>query len=243
MLYYTGLLFAAVYLGKLSDHVVEHSYSLNNLQGLSQNNRKWIVHVLCVFALIVEAESKIHPSKKAKVQVLHSRVTSLRRFFIIFVVCGLGYGLGRITERFYGFRFTLCAGLGRLHLSEHPNILATVMGDVCGQSLVILILQVAGAVETLLVKTEILQPEQDDKPKDGEPPDPNQRVRFGRLLVESIVWYYVWSFLPPTIQKLVGPSAVFEKIALVTVYWIVSKWIPNIGDRVAGATIESLFPA
>lgn len=61
MLYYTGLLIAAVYLGKLSDHVVEHSYSLNNLQGLSQNNRKWIVHVLCVFALIVEAESKIHP--------------------------------------------------------------------------------------------------------------------------------------------------------------------------------------
>lgn len=93
------------------------------------------------------------------------------------------------------------------------------------------------------MKTEILQPEQDDKPKDGELPDPNQKVRFGRLLVESIGWYFVWSFLPLTIQKLVGPSAVFEKIALVTVYWIVSKWIPNIGDRVAGATIKSLFPA
>jgi hypothetical protein len=57
MLYYTGLLIWA----KLSDHVMEHSYSLNSLQALSQNNRSWIVHVLSVFALIVEAESNIHP--------------------------------------------------------------------------------------------------------------------------------------------------------------------------------------
>jgi hypothetical protein len=84
--------------------------------------------------------------EKAKLQVTHARVTTQRRFLIIFVVCGLGYGLGRIIERFYGSRFTLCAGLGRLHLSEYLDILATVMGDVCGQSLIILILQVSFTV-------------------------------------------------------------------------------------------------
>lgn len=61
MLYYTALLIAALYLAKLSDNFVEHLYSLNNSQGLSQDNRKWLVHVLAVFALIVEAESRIHP--------------------------------------------------------------------------------------------------------------------------------------------------------------------------------------
>jgi hypothetical protein len=61
MLYYMGLLIAAVYLDKLSDLVVEHPYSLNNSQSQSQDNRKWIIHVLSVFALIVEAESNIHP--------------------------------------------------------------------------------------------------------------------------------------------------------------------------------------
>ncbi|GIJ92378.1 hypothetical protein Asppvi_011360 [Aspergillus pseudoviridinutans] len=113
------------------------------------------------------------------------------------------------------------------------------MGDVCGQSLVILILQIAGAIEALL-KTEILPPEQVEH-KGGERPDPIQRVRFARLLVESVVWYYVWYFLPPIVQKLVGPSAVLEKISLVTVYWIVSKWSLDIGDRVAGVLIELLF--
>ncbi|PKX94884.1 uncharacterized protein P174DRAFT_418858 [Aspergillus novofumigatus IBT 16806] len=228
MLYYTGLLIAALYLGKLSDHIVEHSYFIKNSRGLSQDNEKWIVHALSVFALIIEAESAIHPPVKAELHVTHSRVNAQRRFFFIFVVCGLGYGLGRITERFYAFRFTLCAGLGRLHLSEHPNILATVMGDV------------AGTIEALLLKTQILQPVVDE-PNDGELSDPIQKVRFGRLLVESIVCYFVWSFLPPTIQELVGPSVVFEKIALVTVYWTVSKRTLNVGDRVAGAAIESLF--
>jgi hypothetical protein len=52
MLYYTGLLIAAVYLGKLSGLVVEHPYSLSNSQSQSQDNRKWIIHVLSVFALI-----------------------------------------------------------------------------------------------------------------------------------------------------------------------------------------------
>jgi hypothetical protein len=37
------------------------SYSLNNSQSQSQDNRKWIIHVLSVFALIVEAEPNIHP--------------------------------------------------------------------------------------------------------------------------------------------------------------------------------------
>jgi hypothetical protein len=87
---------------------------------------------------------------------------------------------------------------------------------------------------------QILQLEQVEDPKNGDLVDPIQRVRFARLLVERVIWYFVWSFLPPTIQKLVSPSAVFEKIALVTVYWIVSKWMLNI-DRIAGAAIESLF--
>jgi hypothetical protein len=45
------------------------------------------------------------------------------------------------------------------------------------------------------------------------------------------------------VQKLVGPSAVFKKIAVITVYWIVSKWNVNMGDRVADVVIELLIPA
>jgi hypothetical protein len=47
--------------------------------------------------------------------------------------------------------------------------------------------QIAGVIEALLLKTHILQHEQVDELEDGELPDPNQKVRFGRLLVESIV--------------------------------------------------------
>jgi hypothetical protein len=65
-----ALLVAAVYLGKLSDHFVDHLYSLNNWDGLSQDNRKFIVHVLSVFALVAEAESRIHPVSLPPIMLL-----------------------------------------------------------------------------------------------------------------------------------------------------------------------------
>ncbi|RHZ65422.1 hypothetical protein CDV55_106762 [Aspergillus turcosus] len=227
MLYFTALLIAAVYLGKLSDHFVEHLYSLNNWKGLSQDSSKWIVHVLSVFALIVETESRTHPSMKIKRRDTHSPVITQRSFFMFCVVFGLGYGLGLITERFYGFKFSFYAGLGRLHFSEHPDLPAMVMGDVCGQSLAILILQIASAIEALLSKTQILRQEQVEEPKDGELPDPMQEARFARLLVQSVVWYFAWCFLPPTVQKLVGHNAFLDKITLFMVYVMVSKWTPQ----------------
>ncbi|RLL97725.1 hypothetical protein CFD26_107273 [Aspergillus turcosus] len=227
MLYYTVLLIAAVYLGRVSDHFVEHLSTLNNSEGLSQDNRKWMVHILSVFALIVEAESRIHPSVKIERRVTHSSVITQRSFFMFCVVFGLGYVLGLITERFYGFKFSLCAGLGRLHFIEHPDLPAMVMGDICGQSLAILILQIASAIEALLSKTQILRQEQVEEPKDGELPDPMQEARFARLLVQSVVWYFVWCFLPPTVQKLVGHNAFLDKITLFMVYVMVSKWTPQ----------------
>ncbi|RHZ62548.1 uncharacterized protein CDV56_105768 [Aspergillus thermomutatus] len=167
-------------------------------------------------------------SEKIKLQVTHSRAITQRRPFMFFVVFGLSRGLGWITERFYGFEFSFCVGLGRLHFSEHPDLLAMVMGDVCGQSLASLTLEIACVIEALLLKTHILQQEQVEEPKDRELPDPIHGLGFGRLLVDSAVWYFVWYFLPPTVQKLVGPSACLEKITLFAVHWIVSKWIPRI---------------
>jgi hypothetical protein len=82
-------------------------------------------------------------SVRSKSRVTHSSEITQRSFFMSLVIFSLGQGFGRITERFYGFRFTFYAGLGRLHFSEHPDLPAMAMGDVCGQSLAILILQVS----------------------------------------------------------------------------------------------------
>jgi hypothetical protein len=83
--------------------------------------------------------------------------------------------------------------------------------------------QIAGAIEALS-KTQ--NPQQE--PKDGELPDLMQEVRFARLLVQSVVWYFVWHSLSPPVLKLVGHRVFPEKIALFAVYFIVSKWIPQL---------------
>lgn len=95
----------------------------------------------------------------------------------------------------------------------------------------------AGTIEVLLLETQIPHPGQVEATENEELPGPAEKVRFARFLVKSLVGL----FFPLRFRNCWSHFSLRKKTALVTVYWIVSKCISHIGDRVAGATVNHCF--